>query len=60
MTEDAFAAEARTRDAVIRNMETLGGAAGKLPEGGTARAPRLPWRHLLAGGGALASSPSRG
>ena len=32
MSYDAFAADERTRDAVIRNIEIIGEAAGKLPK----------------------------
>ena len=46
MTYDAFAADERTRDAVIRNIEIIGEAAGKLPNEVTARAPRIPWRLI--------------
>jgi uncharacterized protein with HEPN domain len=40
MSYDAFAADERTRDAVIRNIEIIGEAAGKLPKEVTARAPQ--------------------
>jgi uncharacterized protein with HEPN domain len=46
MTYDAFAADERTRDAVIRNIEVIGEAAGKLPKDVTARAPQIPWRLI--------------
>jgi uncharacterized protein with HEPN domain len=46
MTYDTFAADERTRDAVIRNIEIIGEAAAKLPAEVTARAPRIPWRLI--------------
>jgi uncharacterized protein with HEPN domain len=46
MTYDTFAADERTRDAVIRNLEIIGEAAGNLPEEVTARAPQIPWRLI--------------
>jgi uncharacterized protein with HEPN domain len=46
MTYDTFATDERTRDAVIRNLEIIGEAAGNLPEEVTARAPRIPWRLI--------------
>jgi uncharacterized protein with HEPN domain len=46
MTYDTFAADERTRDAVIRNIEIIGEATGKLPKEITARAPQIPWRLI--------------
>jgi uncharacterized protein with HEPN domain len=46
MTYATFEADERTRDAVIRNIEIIGEAAGKLPKDVTARAPRIPWRLI--------------
>jgi uncharacterized protein with HEPN domain len=46
MTYDVFAADDLTRDAVIRNIEIIGEAAGKLPKEVTARAPQIPWRLI--------------
>jgi uncharacterized protein with HEPN domain len=43
---DTFAADERTRAAVIRNIEIIGEAAGKLPYEVTARAPQIPWRLI--------------
>jgi uncharacterized protein with HEPN domain len=41
---DAFVADDRTRDAVIRNLEIIGEAAKNLPADKTAAAPQVPWR----------------
>jgi uncharacterized protein with HEPN domain len=46
MTYDAFEADDLTHDAVIRNLEVIGEAAGKLPKEVTARAPKIPWRLI--------------
>ena len=44
MDYDAFIADERTRDAVIRNLEIIGEAAKNLPDEDTANAPQIPWR----------------
>ena len=41
---DAFVADERTCDAVIRNLEIIGEAAKNLPDEDTAKAPQIPWR----------------
>ncbi len=46
MTYDAFETDDLMRDAVIRNLEIIGEAAGKLPEEVTASAPQIPWRLI--------------
>lgn len=46
MTYDAFEADELKHDAVIRNLEIIGEAAGKLPKEVTARAPQIPWRLI--------------
>ncbi len=46
MTYEAFEADERTRDAVIRNIEIIGEAAGHLPKEVTAKAPQIPWRLI--------------
>jgi uncharacterized protein with HEPN domain len=46
MSYEAFAADERTRDAVIRNIEIIGEAAGKLPKEITTKAPQIPWRLI--------------
>jgi uncharacterized protein with HEPN domain len=56
MDYDAFAADRRTIDAVIRNIEIIGEAARHLPAEARLRAPDVPWaditgmRNLLAHG----------
>jgi uncharacterized protein with HEPN domain len=46
MTFDAFVADDRTCDAVIRNIEIIGEAAKKLPDEVIAKAPAVPWRKV--------------
>lgn len=46
MTFDAFVADDRTRDAVIRNIEIIGEAAKRLPDEVTAKAHTVPWRKV--------------
>ncbi len=46
VTRETTASDERTRDAVIRNIEIIGEAAGKLPDEVTARAPQIPWRLI--------------
>lgn len=46
MTYDAFEADELTRDAVMRNLEIIGEAAGHLPKEATAKAPQIPWRLI--------------
>jgi uncharacterized protein with HEPN domain len=46
MTFDAFVADERTRDAVIRNIEVIGEAAKNLPDAVIAKAPEVEWRKI--------------
>jgi uncharacterized protein with HEPN domain len=46
MTFEAFAADERTCDAVIRNIEVIGEAAKNLPDDVIARAPEVEWRKI--------------
>ncbi len=46
MTYEAFVADERTRDAVIRNIEIIGEAAKWLPDDVVARAPEIEWRKI--------------
>jgi uncharacterized protein with HEPN domain len=46
MSYEAFVADERTRDAVIRNIEVIGEAAKNLPEHVTALAPQIEWRKV--------------
>lgn len=46
LTEAAFAADRKTQDAVIRNLEIIGEAAGKLPAEIRDAAPEIDWRKI--------------
>ena len=46
MNEAAFAADRRTQDAVIRNVEIIGEAAGNLPDDITQTASEIEWRKI--------------
>src|SRR5207245_6520461 len=46
MTYEAFVADDRTQDAVIRNIEVIGEAAKRMPDEVIARAPGVPWRKI--------------
>lgn len=47
MDSAAFQADARTRDAVIRNLEIIGEAARALPEAVRQEAPEIEWRKIV-------------
>jgi uncharacterized protein with HEPN domain len=42
-----FAADGRTQDAVVRNLEIIGEAAGRLPDEAKAGAPDIEWRKIV-------------
>lgn len=42
-----FAEDRRTQDAVVRNLEILGEAAGRLPEELRANASEIEWRKII-------------
>ena len=44
--KDAFFADSRTQDAVIRNFEVIGEAAKRIPEEYRKEHPAIPWRAL--------------
>lgn len=44
--KDAFFADARTQDAVIRNFEVIGEAAKRIPEDFRQSHPSIPWRAI--------------
>jgi len=44
--KEAFFADARTQDAVIRNFEVIGEAAKRIPEEYRKGQPSIPWREL--------------
>ena len=46
MSYEAFVADERTRDAVIRNIEIIGEAAKNIPDDVTAKAPQITWRNV--------------
>jgi uncharacterized protein with HEPN domain len=56
MTEESFAADERTVDAVIRNFQVIGEAARYVPRDIQTRYPEIPWslmqgmRHVLVHG----------
>ena len=43
---DAFARDKKTRDAVVRNLEIIGEAAGRLPESVRSAASDIDWRKI--------------
>jgi len=43
---NAFARDKKTRDAVVRNLEVIGEAAGHLPESIRMAAPEIEWRKI--------------
>jgi uncharacterized protein with HEPN domain len=47
MDYDAFAGDKKTRDAVVRNLEIIGGAAKRLPESLRSAAPEIEWRKIM-------------
>jgi uncharacterized protein with HEPN domain len=44
--KEAFFADPRTQDAVIRNFEVIGEAAKRIPEQYWQKQPAIPWREL--------------
>ncbi len=48
MEETGFSEDRRTQDAVVRNLEIIGEAAGKLPEEVRQVATGVEWRKLTA------------
>jgi uncharacterized protein with HEPN domain len=45
-SEDSFAKDRKTQDAVIRNLEIIGEATGKLPERIQQNEPDIDWRKI--------------
>jgi uncharacterized protein with HEPN domain len=46
LDEDAFASDRKTQDAVIRNLEIIGEAAGNLPLEVKESTPEIEWRKI--------------
>jgi uncharacterized protein with HEPN domain len=47
MDYDAFLQDPKTQDAVVRNLEIIGEAAGRLPENIRDGAPEIEWRKIV-------------
>jgi uncharacterized protein with HEPN domain len=43
----AFAKDIKTQDAVVRNLEIIGEAAGRLPDSVKAGSPEIEWRKIV-------------
>ncbi len=50
LDKSAFAADERTQDAVIRCLEVVGEAAGRLSEEAREKRPGVPWAAVIARG----------
>lgn len=48
MNKKEFASDRKTQDAVVRNLEIIGEAAGKLPDEAIKKAPQVEWRKIKA------------
>ena len=46
---EAFLADAKTQDAVIRNIEIIGQAVNEVSDGTRALEPTVPWRRRIGG-----------
>jgi len=46
MSREQFAEDAKTFDAVVRNLEIIGEAAKRLPEEIRSKAPQIEWRKV--------------
>jgi uncharacterized protein with HEPN domain len=47
MTKDIFQGDEKTTDAVVRNLEIIGEAAGRLPEDFTKRHSEIEWVKII-------------
>ena len=47
MDLDTFKADIKTQDAVVRNLEIIGEASGRLPEAVRQAAPEIEWRKVI-------------
>lgn len=48
MNQEEFAGDRKTQDAVVRNLEIIGEAAGKLPEEAIKRTTQIEWKKIKA------------
>lgn len=48
MSKEEFARDRKTQDAVVRNLEIIGEAAGKLPEEAIKTTTQIEWRKIKA------------
>ena len=48
MDYESFVKDKKTRDAVVRNLEIIGEAAGRLPESFRSAAPEIEWRKIVS------------
>ncbi len=48
MDFQTFMADLKTQDAVLRNLEVIGEAAGKIPESSAERTKHIEWRKIRA------------
>jgi len=47
MDYEMLSRDRKTQDAVVRNLEVIGEAAGRLPESVRATAPEIEWRKIV-------------
>lgn len=47
LDQETFSGDSRTIDAVVRNLEVIGEAAGRLPEEFRASQPSVEWRKIV-------------
>ncbi len=47
MDYEALTRDRKTQDAVVRNLEVIGEAAGRIPESVLAAAPEIEWRKII-------------
>lgn len=47
MDYETFSRDRKTQDAVVRNLEVIGEAAGRIPELVLAAAPEIEWRKVI-------------
>ncbi len=46
MTREAFLADTKTFDAVVRNLEIIGEASAHLPDSVRVKTPDIPWKRM--------------